>query len=168
MPFNSYICRIFYEEQNRKHLHNSPLMFPTSSIAHKYRSLWTAGKELLQSACMLLSKVYFQEAYDSVDYKWTFLIPTHIAKLYFVHYKLYLRSPISINLHKKDVIISVIFYKVSYFKINIIFAFVTSNSLIHHVVTKTQGWFLQEVQRNLLVFSLSISPKSKFSPRSSS
>lgn len=111
----------------------------TSSIAHKYSSLWTAGKELLQSACMLLSKVYFQEAYDSVDYKWTFLIPTHIAKLYFVHYKLYLRSPISINLHKKDVITSVIFYKVSYFKINIIFAFVTSNSLIHHVVTKTQG-----------------------------
>lgn len=42
----------------------------TSSIAHQYASLWTAGKEFLQSVCIFLSKVYFQEAYDSVGYKW--------------------------------------------------------------------------------------------------
>lgn len=59
----------------------------TSSIAHKHRSLWTAGKQLLQSACILPSKVYFLWIRRLQMKIW---IPIHVAKFYFVHYKLYL------------------------------------------------------------------------------
>lgn len=39
----------------------------TLSIAHKHRSLWTAGKQLLQSACLLPSKYI---SYESGGFKW--------------------------------------------------------------------------------------------------
>lgn len=37
----------------------------TSSIARKYKTLWTAWKQFLQSACILLSEVYFHEVDDT-------------------------------------------------------------------------------------------------------
>lgn len=37
----------------------------TSSIVHKYKTLWIAWKQFLQSACILLSEVYFHEVDDT-------------------------------------------------------------------------------------------------------
>lgn len=79
------LFRILHE-QNRKHLHNS-LHSLTSSIAQKYKTHWTAWKQLLQSVFNLLTEVEFLMMHKLQMFIW---IPTHVNKLYFTYNKLQL------------------------------------------------------------------------------
>lgn len=65
-------------ESTTLHLHSL-----TSSIALKYKVLWTAWKEFLQSACILLSEVYFHKV-DDTQFTNVDLHTTHVTKLYFI------------------------------------------------------------------------------------